>query len=423
MSLESLLTDEKEQASIRERAKTIIDSLELESSEASPPAFPHANGRRHHDHDEKKDHVYKSWIRGIDPHPDSDYNPSARCQFFDKYGFLLLKAFATHEEISDMKQQMHSLVDQQWHPNSDSDKNSNSNRITAFRTDEKQIANQGSTDYFLESANKIHFFAEPHAMTTSQTLKTQFQHDKIRALNKAGHGMHLQPGQPFHTYSTSQKISSLIKELGWEDPVIPQSMYIFKPPGIGGQVTSHQDSTFLYTTPKQSCLGLWLALDDATITNGCLWVRPGSHGEPTRVKFARNPKHFGTSLKERSHVPRGDPSESQMIFIEEEPKEEQRDASKVGKDVDWVGKIPHLDGCETAWDSLFEAGFVPVECKAGDLVVFPGELDHLSLANVSEHQRHTFQLHLVEGERAGVTWADTNWLQYPKGIPFLRINE
>ena len=33
-----------------------------------------------------------------------------------------------------------------------------------------------------------------------------------------------------------------------------------------------QDSTFLFTEPHQTCLGLWLALDDATLENGCLWA-------------------------------------------------------------------------------------------------------------------------------------------------------
>ena len=58
------------------------------------------------------------------------------------------------------------------------------------------------------------------------------------------------------------------------------------------QVTSHQDSTFLFTEPKQSCLGLWLALEDATETNGCLWCRPGSHREPVRRQFVRNKAYF-----------------------------------------------------------------------------------------------------------------------------------
>ena len=41
--------------------------------------------------------------------------------------------------------------------------------------------------------------------------------------------------------------------------------------------TSHRNLTFLYTTSKQSCLRLWLALDDVMlIDNGCLWTKSAS---------------------------------------------------------------------------------------------------------------------------------------------------
>ena len=74
-------------------------------------------------------------------------------------------------------------------------------------------------------------------------------------------------------------------------------------------------------------------------------------------------------------------------------------------------------------NSLFDAGFIPIECKAGDLIAFPGQLDHLSLPNFSVTPRHTFQLHLVEGENAGITWSKSNWLQYPKDASFLSLSE
>jgi ectoine hydroxylase-related dioxygenase (phytanoyl-CoA dioxygenase family) len=48
----------------------------------------------------------------------------------------------------------------------------------------------------------------------------------------------------------------------------------------------------LPTTPVQSCVGLWLALDDATLDNGCLWLRPKSHTEPVRRQYIRNSVHF-----------------------------------------------------------------------------------------------------------------------------------
>lgn len=52
--------------------------------------------------------------------------------------------------------------------------------------------------------------------------------------------------------------------------------FALQQPGIGGEVVPHQDNSFLRTEPP-SCTGLWLALEDATIVNGCLWAIPGSH--------------------------------------------------------------------------------------------------------------------------------------------------
>ena len=74
-----------------------------------------------------------------------------------------------------------------------------------------------------------------------------------------------------------------------------------------------------------------------------------------------------------------------------------------------------------AWQ---EVGFEAVPVKAGDLICFAGTLDHLSLSNKTEAARHTFQLHLVEGPEAGVTWGKGNWMQYPEGLAFpsLRLN-
>ena len=222
--------------------------------------------------------------------------------------------------------------------------------------------------------------------------------------------MHIIPGA-FRDYTTSKKVKGLVRELGWKDPVVPQSMYIFKQAKVGGEVTSHQDSTFLFTEPRQSCLGLWLALDDATLENGCLWVRPGSHTETVRRKFVRNPLHFGVeAIEKRSNKAVGDTSQPQMIFEE---------LVDYAESVPWEGKLP--EGSFPHCEGLFKNGFVPVECKAGDLLAFCGEIDHLSLPNQSEKQRHTFQLHLVDGLGAGVTWAKSNWLQYPKDEKFLRI--
>lgn len=42
-------------------------------------------------------------------------------------------------------------------------------------------------------------------------------------------------------------------------------------------VTPHQDASFLNTEPLGRVMGMWIALEDATVNNGCLWFIPGSH--------------------------------------------------------------------------------------------------------------------------------------------------
>jgi phytanoyl-CoA hydroxylase len=286
-----------------------------------------------------------------------------------------------------------------WNPNKE---------IDSFGTTESENTARG--DYFLESSDKIHYFAEPDAMADG-SLKPEYADNKLEALNKAGHAMHLQPGSVFHSYCMSDKIRTLVKtELGWKNPVVPQSMYIFKQARLGGAVNSHQDSTFLYTTPRQSCLGLWLALDEATLDNGCLWVRPKSHREAVRRRYGRNPLHFGQEqIDTRSNDPKGNAS-SQPMFVMEE---------LYTHDIVWDGDLPKGKDGTTA--ALLDAGFIPIECGPGDLVTFCGELDHLSLPNTSARARHTFQLHLVEGPSAGIEWSTINWLQYPDGKPFMSI--
>ncbi len=53
-----------------------------------------------------------------------------------------------------------------------------------------------------------------------------------------------------------------------------QSMFFVKGPGKPGQ-SWHQDEYYIPTRDR-SLTGVWIAIEDATIENGCLWVIPGS---------------------------------------------------------------------------------------------------------------------------------------------------
>jgi ectoine hydroxylase-related dioxygenase (phytanoyl-CoA dioxygenase family) len=54
-----------------------------------------------------------------------------------------------------------------------------------------------------------------------------------------------------------------------------QSMFYFKPPTARGQAM-HQDNYFLRAHPE-TCIAVWIALDDCDAANGALAVVPGSH--------------------------------------------------------------------------------------------------------------------------------------------------
>jgi phytanoyl-CoA hydroxylase len=99
--------------------------------------------------------------------------------------------------------------------------------LDSFGTNSEQNTKRGN--YFLDSSDKIHYFAEPAALvevdgSSTQQLRESYRTDTITALNRAGHGMHVPPQQPLHDYTCSPKVRELITDLGWKVPVVPQSM-------------------------------------------------------------------------------------------------------------------------------------------------------------------------------------------------------
>ena len=128
-----------------------------------------------------------------------------------------------------------------------------------------------------------------------------------------------------------------------------QSMLFIKAEGRPGQPW-HQDEYFIPTRDR-SLTAVWIALDDATVENGCLWVLPGSHR-------------------------RG------VLY----PDREQDD--------------PRFDCSIEAYDFPYQdSDAVPVEMPAGSAVVFNGYLLHRSLPNSGMHgYRRALANHYLSAE-------------------------
>lgn len=269
---------------------------------------------------------------------------------FEREGYLVLEGFVSPAQCAALRQRAQELVE---------GFDARSHR-SVFTTDEQA---RRTDDYFLDSAERIHFFFEEEAFDERGALRQ----DKARSINKIGHALHeLDP--VFEAFSRSLELAALVGALGLPEPRLQQSMYIFKQPGIGGAVRLHQDSTFLQTRPER-LLGLWLALDDADRENGCLWVLPGGHRGGLRSRFVRE------------------------------------------------GRATRLEVLDPRpWD---EAELVPVPVRSGTVVVLDGLLPHSSEANRSSRPRHAYTLHLIS---AHDEYPASNWLQRSHPAPGFRAS-
>ncbi len=255
-------------------------------------------------------------------------------------GFLVLEGFASEKECDELRARADELV-QEFDP---------SEVISIFSTHEQSRV---ADEYFLTSGDKIRFFFEENAFNPDGTLK----YKKEKSINKIGHALHdLDP--VFQQFSRSDKMKQLAHAIGFADSLLLQSMYIFKQPNIGGEVTCHQDSTFLYTEPID-IVGLWFALEDATVENGCLWAIPGGHRHGLKSRWVRA-------------------AENKM-------------------------KFEIFD--ETPWP---EDQLVPLEVSKGSLILLHGLLPHRSFENRSTRSRHAYTLHLIG---ANAKYPEDNWLQ------------
>jgi len=181
----------------------------------------------------------------------------------------------------------------------------------------------------------------------------------LESLNGLGEGEMLKRIIAIHF---PHKLSGKLREMLFAPPVVyaltqiigphvkcMQSMFFVKHAGRPGQAW-HQDEMFIPTFDR-SLTGVWIALDRATVENGCLWVIPGSH-QPGKLWPMREHED-----------PRFDPTPESHGF---------------------------------PWS---DEDAIPVELDPGDVLLFNGYLLHRSLNNVCRKgYRRSYVSHYMNAE-------------------------
>jgi ectoine hydroxylase-related dioxygenase (phytanoyl-CoA dioxygenase family) len=72
------------------------------------------------------------------------------------------------------------------------------------------------------------------------------------------------------------------REILGEDMAFDFDMLIDKAPGTDTATPWHQDCAYWLDLPDRRAASCWIALDEATVENGCMWFLPGSHRGPLR---------------------------------------------------------------------------------------------------------------------------------------------
>ena len=85
-------------------------------------------------------------------------------------------------------------------------------------------------------------------------------------------------------FAQSNLAADIVAELLGPNIDVFQTQFILKNPGAWGQPW-HQDS-YYFRFDQQPQVGLWLAITEATLENGCLSVLPGSHKLPVQTHEA-----------------------------------------------------------------------------------------------------------------------------------------
>ena len=99
--------------------------------------------------------------------------------------------------------------------------------------------------------------------------------DVLRKLDNPHHHR-----EAFKKLACHPKLVALVEQIVGKGVAVYFSQIFFKPPGGGGPKPVHQDNYYFGPNNIEGVVTAWIALDEATVENGCMWFGEGTNMGP-----------------------------------------------------------------------------------------------------------------------------------------------
>ena len=97
-------------------------------------------------------------------------------------------------------------------------------------------------------------------------------------------------------FARDRRLLDLVEQLIGPGVSVYFSQIFFKPPEGGGPKPAHQDNFYFGPADPEGMVTAWIALDDATLENGCLYYGDGTNVGPVYDHFAPESEPYNLQI-------------------------------------------------------------------------------------------------------------------------------
>ncbi|MBI3923646.1 MAG: phytanoyl-CoA dioxygenase family protein [Armatimonadetes bacterium] len=183
--------------------------------------------------------------------------PSQQKQFFDENGYLVVKDLLDPDDLVELRSMADKVLDGELRP-------------------EGRDGTSPREDFMIQWEPGV---KDEPCLPRRQKIRVVF------------HLCHTHPS--FWKHATRSEILDVVENLLGPDIKLYTDQMFVKPARHGSEVPFHQDSGYWTPLDPPNLLSCWLALDEATVENGCVHVLPGTHKQLLPHHAFEGPQSWG----------------------------------------------------------------------------------------------------------------------------------